>query len=622
MIRIKVLCNAFDATLPNSRVDEKYEFVYDRASEDYDWLVVYDELPMPAIRLHCPRERTILCTWEPVSIKSYSKAYTRQFGHLLTNRPFEAERHSGYHLGRGYFLWFVHNFPKSGTAVDKPNIISAVCSAKQMRHTKHHARFELVSKLARAVPEVDWYGKGVKPLERKEDALVPYKYHVAIENHVAPHHWSEKFADAILCECLPFYAGDPALTEIFPADCFIPIPIDNPAEAVRIVKGAIASGEYEKRREAILEAKRLILAKYNFWQQVIGVIESSPHPPSPIPHPPSLIYARKELRKRSVFAAAEDGWSHFRRSLGLCASHEAPRFAGTREYVICAPVRPASAGVRMLFALRDELRRRGFRARVYNWRHLQDGTPTDIRVEEITARMREGDVVVYPELVRGNPLGFRHVVRWVLNVPGKLGGDAAFDAGESVFVWHPRYLAGYPILRPDTIDHSLFYRQEGVVRDAVCTFVYKRGKFRSIPEDEGAFQITKSWPARREELAALLRRTARLYSYDDNSAILEEAVACGAEVKIVTEDGYADYVRTDVFSPDDFERQMSDFITITQSAETAAGRRGYYPHCGIRMLKALRRLVRTAAALTRSRRLAEWSERIRQAYDFIPGGDK
>ena len=313
MIRIKTLCRALDASVPVARFDGKYEFVYNPACEDYDWLVVYDELPMPSVTLRCPRERTILCTWEPVSIKTYSKGYTRQFGHLLTNRPPEAERHPHYHLGRGYFLWFVHDVPATGSAVDKPNVVSAVCSSKQMRHTRHHDRFELVKTLADAVEGLDWYGKGVRPLARKEDALVPYKYHVAIENHIGVHHWTEKFADAILCECLPFYAGDPALAEIFPAECFIPIPIDDPAETVRIVKAAIANDEYSKRRDAILEAKRLILEKYNYWRQIIEVIESS-QPLEPLkPLKPSLIYSRKELRWHSLAAGLEDMWSHLRR---------------------------------------------------------------------------------------------------------------------------------------------------------------------------------------------------------------------------------------------------------------------------------------------------------------------
>ena len=313
-IRIKVMGSMFGGfTAPTSM--SRHEFIYDVACADYDWLVVFDELPVACEELKCPKERTILCTWEPVSIKSYSRAYTRQFGHLLTNRPPEAEKHPHYHLGRGYFPWFVRNVPKLGEAGEKPKVVSAVCSAKQMRHTKHHARFRLVGELARAVPGFDWYGKGVKPLERKEDALVPYKYHVAIENHIAPHHWSEKFADAILCECLPFYAGDPALTEIFPAECFIPIPIDDPAEAVRIVKEAIANGEYEKRRAAILEAKRLILEKYNFWRQVIEVVESAGGVARAGRADGLAIYARKALRWHSPRAAAEDVWSHLRRSV-------------------------------------------------------------------------------------------------------------------------------------------------------------------------------------------------------------------------------------------------------------------------------------------------------------------
>ena len=312
MVRIKALCKAFDASLPFTCLDGKYEFVYDPACEEYDWLVVFDELPTDSVTVRCPRANTILCTWEPVSIKSYSKAYTRQFGHLLTNRPPEAEGHPGYHLGRGYFLWFVRNFPKRGEVLPKPNVISAVCSSKQMKHTKHFARFQLISELAKAVPEMDWFGKGVKPLERKDDALLPYKYHVAIENHIGVHHWTEKFADAILCECLPFYAGDPAITEVFPKDCFIPIPIDDPDEAVRIVKEAIANGEYEKRREAILEAKRLILRKYNFWHQVIEVVESVTTPVREDADG-TVIYARKELRKHCLSAVLEDGWDHLRR---------------------------------------------------------------------------------------------------------------------------------------------------------------------------------------------------------------------------------------------------------------------------------------------------------------------
>ena len=317
MTKIKVLCGFKErAGGPWFEYAPGWVFTQDCGCRDYDWLVVFDEMPVKSEELACPREHTILATWEPVSIKGYSRAYTRQFGHLLTNRPPEAEKHPHYFLGRGYYLWFSGrvNYIDTAAAVmpEKTQLVSTVCSSKQMRHTSHFARYRLVERLSRDIPEFDWYGQGVRPIYRKYDALDAYKYHVAIENHIGAHHWTEKLADAFLSECLPFYAGDPALTEIFPADCYITIPIDDPTEAVRIVKAAIENGEYEKRREAILEAKRLILTKYNFWHQVIEVIESS-QSSSQLSQPPQLLYARKELRKRSLSAALEDGWGHLRR---------------------------------------------------------------------------------------------------------------------------------------------------------------------------------------------------------------------------------------------------------------------------------------------------------------------
>jgi len=315
-----------------SHADEYYEhrpgyvFTNDPACTDYDWFVVYETLPDRCAggrpggfaMLRCPREQTIFCTCEPVSIKEYSRHFTWQFGHLLSNRPPEVEMHPHYHLGRGYFLWFNdRTFPENASFVIPPKtrVISTVCSSKRMRHTRHRDRFSLMQVLAEEIDGFDWFGRGVRPLGKKYEAMDPYRYHVVVENHVAPHHWTEKLADALLCECLPFYAGDPAIGEILPSECLIPIPIDDPPEAVRIIRSAIAAGECERRREAVLEAKRLILSRYNFWDQVIGVIEMSKGQKVSPPDPgkPVRIYSRHALRRHSFGAALEDGLIHLRR---------------------------------------------------------------------------------------------------------------------------------------------------------------------------------------------------------------------------------------------------------------------------------------------------------------------
>ena len=319
-MKIKLLCQRSRRTPKPFEYAPGYVFDTDPDCRDYDWLAVYDELQVEREVLACPRERTILLTGEPTSIKSYSRAYTRQFGHLLTNRPPEVERHPHHHLGRGYYFWFVGRDLEScrlPVTAPKERPVSACISAKQMGHTRHRDRFELMTALRQSVPGLDWYGRGVRPFGRKFEVLDPYKYHVTVENHIAPHHWSEKIADAFLCECLPFYAGDPLLAEVFPAESFIPIPIDDPAEAVRIVRAAIAEDVYAKRREAVLEAKRRILLKYNFWAQVIEVIESAADGVSSASPNPEFVVNRKVLRRSCLSAALDEGWFHLRQYLHL-----------------------------------------------------------------------------------------------------------------------------------------------------------------------------------------------------------------------------------------------------------------------------------------------------------------
>lgn len=322
-MRIKVLYRGASVGIPDFEYRPGYVFVSDPSCPEYDWLVVYDEMPSEDVgtiqrgreKLKCPKECTILATTEPVSIKRYSRSYTRQFGHLLTNRPFESEKHPHYYLGRGYYWWYLGKSYEEclvGSVSDKEKVISVISSSKMMRHTKHAARYGLAETLSAAIPEMEWFGHGVRPFAKKYEVLEPYKYHVTIENHIGEHHWSEKLADAFLAECLPFYAGDPVVDEIFPKESFIPIPIDDPSAAVEIVKSAIANGEYEKRRGAILEAKRLILEKYNFWAQIIELIESESNQEVAIPQmrKASFIYEKKALRRCSIKAALEDGFLH------------------------------------------------------------------------------------------------------------------------------------------------------------------------------------------------------------------------------------------------------------------------------------------------------------------------
>ncbi len=215
-----------------------------------------------------------------------------------------------------------------------------------------------------------------------------------------------------------------------------------------------------------------------------------------------------------------------------------PGAASKRDYIIWAPPFCKSNGIRMLYRLYSCLEEKGYRVFIYS-------APPYVSefhyIETLTPDMRENAIVIYPETVKGNPLRVRNVVRWVLFYPGKLGGCSTYHSSETVFTWDSLFLKNVPILFIPWLDTHLFY-DAGLPKTQNCYFVHKGGQFRVVPETEGLIKIDLNFPKKRSELAHLLQTTDILYSYDSCSAILDEAIVCGAKVKIITEDGMYDYM--------------------------------------------------------------------------------
>lgn len=209
-----------------------------------------------------------------------------------------------------------------------------------------------------------------------------------------------------------------------------------------------------------------------------------------------------------------------------------------KKYIIWAPEYMHSNGVRCLYRLAEVLEERGYQAYIYTYYPKKHNKIKYIRC--ITQENRKNDIVVYPEIVVGNPLGFQNVVRWILYYPGKLGGEAQYDAYELPFTFNRIYSAQGDVFYLQTLDHKLFYR-DATIKDEECYFVYKKGRWKDVPEFEGMTEINMRYPSTRKELAALLRRTKTLYSYDDCSQLLDEALLCGCDVKLVRENGFESY---------------------------------------------------------------------------------
>ncbi|MHA1523090.1 MAG: glycosyltransferase family 10 domain-containing protein [Alphaproteobacteria bacterium] len=305
------------------------EFTLDPAATGYDWLVVYDEFPKlppgPARpsnptrhqeQLCCPRDNTILVTSEPSTIKIYGKRYLAQFGHVLTAmEPWSVGHHPGAIYAQSSLVWFygwqsdaqfknASSFDQLANAgwPDKTAVISTVCSSKQQRHTLHFQRYAFTQALKAHLPDLQVFGHGHNLIADKARALDPFKYHVAIENHLAPHHWTEKLADAFLGYCLPLYFGAPRACDYFPKDALITLDLTRPEWSIARIKNAIANDEFAARKSAIEEARARVIHEHNLFPHIARLIKERGGAVGK-PASPTLIRSRHDLRKSSPWYA-------------------------------------------------------------------------------------------------------------------------------------------------------------------------------------------------------------------------------------------------------------------------------------------------------------------------------
>ena len=295
------------------------EFIFDADETEYDWLVVYDDLPpargerrsMRVEKLACHADKTILITSEPSSIKSYFTDFTDQFGAVLTSQPEWALPHPNRLYQQPALQWFYgigsdseisFSGLQASVADNKHEMISIVGSSKQQTHTLHALRFQFIAALKERCKALKVFGREDIPVDDKAEAVRPFRFHVAIENHYSEHHWTEKLADAYLGEAVPVYVGCPNIADYFPEDSYIALDVTNPNSAAEVING-LTEEEYLKRRSAVLEAKKRVLFEYNLFAVLSNYIEKNDNVRLDISRESTTLWSRRALIKRNPLAA-------------------------------------------------------------------------------------------------------------------------------------------------------------------------------------------------------------------------------------------------------------------------------------------------------------------------------
>lgn len=116
--------------------------------------------------------------------------------------------------------------------------------------------------------DVECYGKGIRPIAGKREAIAPYRFSIAMENATSDDYFSEKLVDCLLLETVPIYYGCPRISELFNPRGLISFSTRD--ELARILDD-LTPARYEQMRPFILENKAKVVAER--WHNHAGLFE-------------------------------------------------------------------------------------------------------------------------------------------------------------------------------------------------------------------------------------------------------------------------------------------------------------------------------------------------------------
>lgn len=212
------------------------------------------------------------------------------------------------------------------------------------------------------------------------------------------------------------------------------------------------------------------------------------------------------------------------------------------RFVIWTPGWQAnSAGIHVLHRLCHLLNCAGYKACVTSPGNPEWNEPL------FDSNLQDTDFVVYPEIIRGNPMGARRVIRYMLWYPWHHFGNDRIPKHELVIPYakfilpHTQANTDYEltddhVLELGIIDPNLFFNDPGIEKKLTTYWVSKcdAATVAHFPLPPSAIHLSHGIP--RPQYIALLKQTKTYFSFDMNSAVSIEASLCGADCYLVTAD--------------------------------------------------------------------------------------
>lgn len=265
----------FRQTSNYSQIWGDYRFIIDKNLKECDFWVIYGDFDLKQEIIKCYPNNIIYLTGEGyfTSVR-YGQKFLDQFSKVITVQ--RNLKHKNILYKQTGLPWFINkSYDELINSVipKKKKLLSVVCSNKVFTEG-HKKRLNFVLALKEHFKEeLDVFGRGFNEIKNKEEALIDYKYSIAIENDFCLDYVTEKFFDCLYSNTLSFYYGCPNLEDYVSENSFIRIDIDDIEKSINIIENSIHTNEYEKRKNDINKEKNESLNRDQFFPLITSILD-------------------------------------------------------------------------------------------------------------------------------------------------------------------------------------------------------------------------------------------------------------------------------------------------------------------------------------------------------------
>lgn len=159
---------------------------------------------------------------------------------------------------------------------------------------------------------------------------------------------------------------------------------------------------------------------------------------------------------------------------------------------------------------------------------------------KVTKNNIENAVVVYPEIIAGNPLGAKNVVRWLMHKPGFWTGVVDYGPEDLVFYFQEAFYCKQ-LAQPNAGQLQVLhlrddiYRQTNFGKRTGTCYILRKGAKRKPVHDLNDSTLIDGLT--HEQIAAVFNRVQMCISYDPYTLYSAYAALCGCTSVVMPEDG-------------------------------------------------------------------------------------